>query len=85
MLSATVYVTLKSGVLDPQGEAVKHALHALGYPEVRELRLGKFMQLTLEGENRAQLEKRVDEMCRKLLANPVIENFKFEVKEGKPL
>ena len=82
MFSATVYVTLKSGVLDPQGEAVKHALHALGYPEVQDVRLGKFMQLTLEGKDKPELEKRLDEMCRKLLANPVIENFRFEVKEG---
>ncbi len=74
-----VYVTLKRGVLDPQGSAVGRALRTMGYAEVEDVRLGKYIEVTLrEGETPAQLERRVDEMCRKLLANTVIEDYRFE-------
>ncbi|MFC5713906.1 phosphoribosylformylglycinamidine synthase subunit PurS [Thalassorhabdus alkalitolerans] len=79
MVKVHVYVTLKSGVLDPQGSAVKNSLHTLGYNEVQEVKVGKFMELTVEnGEN---LEERVKEMCEKLLSNPVIEDYSFEIEE----
>ena len=74
-----VYVTLKRGVLDPQGSAVGRALRTMGYDEVEDVRLGKYIELTLrDGLGEAQAKKRLDEMCRKLLANTVIEDYRFE-------
>lgn len=77
---ARVYVTLKRGVLDPQGSAVNRALHALGYGEVSDVRLGKFIEVTIdEKAPEAEERKRLDEMCRKLLANTVIEDYRIEL------
>jgi phosphoribosylformylglycinamidine synthase subunit PurS len=73
-----VYVTLKEGVLDPQGKAVQHSLATLGYPEVREARVGKVITLDLEDAGREAAESRVKGMCEKLLANTVIETYRFE-------
>jgi phosphoribosylformylglycinamidine synthase PurS subunit len=74
-----VYVTLKRGVLDPQGSAVGRALHTMGYDEVEDVRLGKYIEVTLkDGLNEAEAKRRLDEMCRKLLANTVIEDYRFE-------
>ena len=74
-----VYVTLKRGVLDPQGSAVGRALRSMGYGEVEDVRLGKYIELTLQdGESAADARRRVDEMCKKLLANTVIEDYRFE-------
>jgi phosphoribosylformylglycinamidine synthase subunit PurS len=78
--TARVYVTLKRGVLDPQGSAVARSLHALGYGEVDDVRLGKFIEVGLrEGAAPAQERMRLEEMCRKLLANTVIEDFRIEL------
>lgn len=78
--TARVYVTLKRGVLDPQGSAVARSLHALGYGEVEDVRLGKFIEVRLrEGAAPAEERKRIEEMCRKLLANTVIEDFRVEL------
>ena len=75
-MKAKVYVTLKTGVLDPQGKAIQHALEALGFNEARDVRQGKYIELELaDGTSKA----RVEEMCRKLLANTVIENFRIEL------
>lgn len=82
MLKAAVYVTLRESVLDPQGHAVKGALHTLGFDEVKEVRIGKYMEVTLDTTDRAQAEERVREMCEKLLANTVIEDYRFEILEG---
>jgi phosphoribosylformylglycinamidine synthase subunit PurS len=82
MIRAKVYVTLKRGVLDPQGETVKGALEALGFAGVQDVRIGKFMVITLNGVSREEAARRVDEMCKKLLANPVIEDYRFELEEG---
>ena len=76
---ARVYVTLKQGVLDPAGKAVERGLHALGYAEVGAVRLGKYVELRLEDQDPAKAKARVEEMCRKLLANTVVENFRVEV------
>ncbi len=74
-----VYVTLKRGVLDPQGSAVRRALRTMGYDEVEDVRLGKYIEVTLrDGLGEAEARKRLDEMCRKLLANTVIEDYRFE-------
>jgi phosphoribosylformylglycinamidine synthase len=80
---ARVFVRLKRGILDPQGSAVKRALEGLGYREVRDLRVGKMLELELEGTDPGQARGRLEEMCRRLLANPVTEDFTVEiVKEG---
>ena len=77
-MKTRVYVTLKNGVLDPQGKAIHHALEGLGFDGVRDVRAGKLIELDLEpGVDQAQVE----EMCRKLLANTVIENFRIENEE----
>ena len=76
-----VYVTLKRGVLDPQGSAVGRALRTMGYGEVEDVRLGKYIELTLgEAEDEAEGKRRVEEMCKKLLANTVIENYSIEIR-----
>lgn len=81
-MKATIYVTLKQGVLDPQGEAVKSSLHVLGYQDVSDVRIGKYVEIWLEGKNLAEAQKELEEMSDKLLANPVIEDFRVEITEG---
>lgn len=76
---ARVYVTPKVGVLDPQGKAVQHSLHALGYPEVGDVRIGRYLELRLVDVSRESAETRVREMCERLLANRVIEDYRFAV------
>ncbi|HKY07573.1 MAG TPA: phosphoribosylformylglycinamidine synthase subunit PurS [Candidatus Binatia bacterium] len=73
-----IFVSLKRGVLDPQGKAIERSLHTLGYDEVREVRAGKYIELELEAASRDAAEVRIREICDKLLANPVIEDFRFE-------
>lgn len=81
-MKAKVYVTLKNGVLDPQGKAVMGALKSRGFGEVNDVRIGKFIELSLDGAEGAEEEARIREMCEKLLANTVIENFRIELDEG---
>lgn len=83
MLKANIYVTLKEGVLDPQGEAVKKSLHVLDYREVDEVRIGKFIEVWLEGEDKEQAQAKLAIMSDKLLANPVIEDYRVELVEVK--
>ncbi|MBI3449140.1 MAG: phosphoribosylformylglycinamidine synthase subunit PurS [Acidobacteria bacterium] len=82
MLRARVIVMLKSGVLDPQGRAVQGGLHSMGYDEVLDVRVGKEILLTLGDIPEALAKERVKEMCEKLLANPVIEEYKFTIERG---
>ena len=77
---AKVHVTLKTGVLDPQGKAVQHALSDLGYDEVQNVSLGKYMEIQLEGISQNEAERRVRDMCDKLLANPIIETYRFTLE-----
>lgn len=79
-MKAKVYVTLKPGVLDPQGKAVQHALHDLGFEQVSDVRQGKFLEIELSEKDKGKAEKALDEMCRKLLANTVIENYRIELE-----
>ena len=76
-----IFVSLKDGVLDPQGKAIERSLHTLGYGEVKDVRVGKFLELEVDAPSRAAAELRIREMCDKLLANPVIENYRFEIQE----
>jgi phosphoribosylformylglycinamidine synthase len=80
-LKARVHITLKSGVLDPQGKAVEHALHGLGFKAVSGVRQGKFIEMDLKAADRSAAKKEVEDMCRALLANTVIENYAVEVVE----
>jgi phosphoribosylformylglycinamidine synthase len=74
-----IFVSLKRGVLDPQGKAIERSLHTLGYGEVREVRAGKYIELELDAPSRDAAELRIREICDKLLANPVIEDFRYEM------
>jgi phosphoribosylformylglycinamidine synthase subunit PurS len=78
--TAKVYVTLKRGVLDPQGSAVARSLRSLGYLEVADVRLGKYIEVAIdERAGQADEHRRIDEMCRRLLANTVIEDYRIEL------
>ncbi|HEX2260974.1 MAG TPA: phosphoribosylformylglycinamidine synthase subunit PurS [Candidatus Binatia bacterium] len=76
-----IFVSLRSGVLDPQGKAIERSLHTLGYGEVQDVRMGKYLELKVEAASREAAESRIREMCDKLLANPVIEDYRFEIQE----
>lgn len=80
MMKATVYVTIKENVLDPQGVAVQGALHSMGFGEVDGVRIGKYMELNLNTQDRTEAEQRVKAMCEKLLANTVIEDYRYELE-----
>lgn len=82
MYKVIITVRLKSSVLDPQGTTVKGSLHSLGYTEVEEVRFGKTMELWLNTTDQVEAGKRVDAMCRRLLANPVIEDYEYRLEEG---
>lgn len=77
-MKARVVVTLKKSVLDPQGLAVGRALGSLGFNEVKDVRLGKIIELDLDARDAAEARKRVQDMCEKLLANTVIEEYRIE-------
>ncbi len=79
--SVKIEVKLKPVVLDPQGKAVLNALGGLGFSEVSDARVGKVVELTMEGESTEEVSGKADEMCRRLLSNPVIEDSSVEVVE----
>ncbi|MEE9274317.1 MAG: phosphoribosylformylglycinamidine synthase subunit PurS [bacterium] len=81
MAKAAVYVTYKKGVLDPQGETVRGALASLGFEGVQAARVGKYIELDLADGPREDLRAEVERMCRELLSNPVIEDFRIEFPE----
>ena len=76
MMNAKVIVMPKAAVLDPQGNAVRDAMRHLGMPEVRSVRIGKYMEIEIEGKN-DELESRLHQLCRDLLSNPVIEDYEL--------
>ncbi|MBI5235050.1 MAG: phosphoribosylformylglycinamidine synthase subunit PurS [Deltaproteobacteria bacterium] len=78
-MKARIYITLRAGVLDPQGKAVVASLKTLGFDEVQGARIGKFIELELDGASREAAIERIGKMCEKLLANTVIENYRIEV------
>jgi phosphoribosylformylglycinamidine synthase subunit PurS len=79
-MKARVHITLKSGVLDPQGKAIGHALSSLGFAGVNDVRQGKVIELDLAETDKSRAEAAVKSMCEKLLANTVIENYAIEIK-----
>jgi phosphoribosylformylglycinamidine synthase subunit PurS len=78
-MKARVHVTLKNGVLDPQGRAIAHALSSLGFGGVDDVRQGKFIELDLTETDKTKARDQVEAMCKKLLANTVIENYAIEI------
>ena len=82
---AKIHITFKNGVLDPQGKAVQTGLHALGFDEVDGVRQGKVFEVDLLHQDYTQAKERLDGMCKKLLANTVIEDFSFDIEEDYPI
>lgn len=81
MYKAEIRITLKEGVLDPQGSAVEKALHSMSFTGVQEARIGKFMEVVLDAATLEEAREQIKQMCDSLLANPVIEEYTFQVQE----
>ncbi|GIW55958.1 MAG: phosphoribosylformylglycinamidine synthase subunit PurS [Nitrospiraceae bacterium] len=79
-MKAKIHVTLKPGILDPQGKAIEHALETLGFKSASNVRVGKYMELDLSEKDRAKAEADVKTMCEKLLANTIIEEYRYELQ-----
>jgi phosphoribosylformylglycinamidine synthase subunit PurS len=81
MLKVNVYVTLKKEILDAQGLVIKKAINQIGYDNIEEVRFGKYMQLEIseEGKDSDQIKEEIEYLCDKLLSNPIIEDFKYEI------
>ncbi len=78
-MKAKIHVTLKSGILDPQGKAIEHALETLGFKNASNVRMGKYLELDLRETTQDRAEAEVKAMCEKLLANTIIEEYRFEL------
>lgn len=78
-MKAKIHVTLKQGILDPQGKAIEHALDSLGFKDAANVRVGKYMELDLDQADRAKADAEVKAMCEKLLANTIIEEYRYEL------
>ena len=83
MFKAKITVRMKKGLLDPQGTAIGGALKSLGYSQVKEVRVGKFIEVALNAKNKAEAGKKVEEMCKKLLANPTKDDYTISIEEKK--
>ena len=79
-MKARIIVMPKKTVLDPQGKTVKNALESMGFSSVKDVRVGKFIEVELTGDTKAVLKKKIDKACHDLLSNPVIEDYSFEIK-----
>lgn len=79
-MKAKVYVTLKKGVHDPQGEAVQETLRHLGFDQVGPVRMGKYIEMNVDGISKEEVGQQVESMCQKLLSNPVIESYSYEIE-----
>lgn len=78
-MKAKIHVTLKQGILDPQGKAIEHALDSLGFKSAANVRVGKYMELDLNQTDKTKAEAEVKAMCEKLLANTIIEEYRYEL------
>ncbi|MGC4099313.1 MAG: phosphoribosylformylglycinamidine synthase subunit PurS [Nitrospira sp.] len=78
-MKAKIHVTLKHGILDPQGKAIEHALDSLGFTKAGNVRVGKYMEVDLDEQDKAKAEVEVKSMCEKLLANTIIEEYRYEL------
>ena len=79
-MKAKIHITLKNGVLDPQGKAIAGALHHLGFGNVGEVRQGKYIEVEFAESDKKKAQAAAEEMCQKLLANTVVENYRFEIE-----
>jgi phosphoribosylformylglycinamidine synthase subunit PurS len=79
MYLSKIRITLRPSILDPQGKAVGHAIQSLGVNAVKDVRMGKYVELKVEGKNEAEAKAATEEVCKKLLANPVMEDYTYEV------
>lgn len=78
-VKAKIHVTLKQGILDPQGKAIEHALDSLGFKNAANVRVGKYMELELKETDKAKADAEVKQMCEKLLANTIVEEYRYEL------
>ncbi len=81
MYHSNISVTLRKSILDPQGKAVEHAIHSLGVPSVEGVRIGKHIELSIDTSSKEEAEKITEEVCKKLLANPVMEDYSYTVEK----
>jgi phosphoribosylformylglycinamidine synthase len=79
-MKAKIHVTLKQGILDPQGKAIEHALESLGFKNTANMRVGKYMEVDVNEPDKSKAESQVKAMCEKLLANTVIEDYRYELQ-----
>jgi phosphoribosylformylglycinamidine synthase subunit PurS len=79
-MKAKIHVTLKPGILDPQGKAIEHALDSLGFKNAANVRVGKYMEVELNEHDKAKAEVEVRQMCEKLLANTIVEEYRYELQ-----
>lgn len=79
-MKVNIYITFKKGVLDPQGKAIEESLHSLGFVEAHNLRIGRYVEMELNGLSEDIAKEKIRDMCEKLLANPVIEDYRFEIE-----
>lgn len=82
-MNVKIYITFKKGILDPQGKAIQHSLFDLGHKEIQDVRVGKIIEIRMNGTSKEEAEKKLKEMCEKLLANTVIEDYRFEIEQDK--
>jgi phosphoribosylformylglycinamidine synthase len=83
LLTAEIHVTLKELVLDPQGTTLKRSMETMGYQNIDDVRMGKFIQIKFDSSDRKTVEEKVKELCQKILSNPVIEQYSYTIGEGK--
>ena len=84
MYIAKIKITLRSSILDPQGKIVEHSLESLGYDKIEDTRIGKYIELKINADSKEEAENIADKACEKLLANPVMEDYEFEIsKDGE--
>lgn len=83
MLLAEIHITLKELVLDPQGTTLKRSMETMGYRNIDDVRMGKFIQVRFDSDDREAVEEKVREMCQKILSNPVIEQYSYTIVEAK--
>lgn len=79
MFSAKIKVTLRKSILDPQGKAVEHSIQSMGFSSITDTRIGKFVELKIDTSSEEEARLVTDEICRKLLANPVMEDYSFDI------
>ncbi|MBS1515198.1 MAG: phosphoribosylformylglycinamidine synthase subunit PurS [Bacteroidetes bacterium] len=81
--NSKIKITLRKSILDPQGKAIEHSLKSIGYDSILDTRIGKFIELQVEADSSEKARQIIDDACKKLLANPVMEDYEFEITEEK--